>query len=435
MMILNRIKAMMSLESFRVSLSGLFVTAFKMVTSFISLKVVASLIGPAGVALIGQLNNFTTVLLQLANGGITVGLTKYVSEFSDERNKYARYITAACYITLVASLVVSLALVFGAGFLSEKVLGSNDYRFVFIVFGLSLVFYALNAFVLAVSNGFKEYRVFFLSNLVGSIMGLVFTVILTYRFGINGALISVVTYQSIAFLCTIPFFVRHSWLKPKAIFTAIDKSAVRQLFSFSVMALVAAINGPLNQMFIRNYIINQHSLNDAGIWEGVNRISNMYLYVVMTALSIYFLPKLAALSEKAAIRKEIFSTYKMIMPFLFIGAICIYVFRSLIITILFTPAFSPMSELFPYQLTGDICKMAGWVLGYLMLAKAMTKTYLVMEVISFSCQIGFSILFLNIFGLKGAPIGYTLGHLTYFLLLVIIFRDYLFGGKNEAKLN
>lgn len=434
-MILNRIKAMMALESFRVSLSGFFVTAFKMVTSFISLKVVASLIGPAGVALIGQLNNFTTILLQLANGGITVGLTKYVSEFSADKSKYAKYITAACYITLAASLVVSLALIFGANLLSVHVLGSDQYPFIFIIFGASLIFYALNAFVLAVSNGFKEYRVFFLSNLVGSVVGLLFTVLLTFKFGINGALISVVTYQSIAFICTIPFFLKHNWLKPSAIFTAVDKPAVKQLFSFSLMALIAAINGPLNQMFIRNYIINHQSLHEAGIWEGVNRISNMYLYVVMTALSIYFLPKLAALSEKAAIRKEIYNTYKMIMPFLFIGAACIYVFRSLIIKILFTPEFTPMGELFPYQLTGDICKMAGWVLGYLMLAKAMTKTYLVMEVISFSAQIGFSILFLNIFGLKGAPIGYTLGHLTYFLLLVVLFRDYLFRTKKEITIN
>lgn len=430
-MIFNRIKGLLSLEAVRVSLSGFFVTAFKMVTGFISLKVVASLIGPSGVALIGQLNNFSTIILQLANGGITVGLTKYVSEHSSDESRYRKYIAAGIYITLIASAIVSLCLIFGAGILSRQVLGSSNYNFIFIVFGLSLILYSLNAFVLAISNGFKEYRIYFLSNLAGSVIGLLFTVFLTFKYGINGALISVVTFQSVAFLCTIAFFLKNRWLQPKVLFSGVDKTIVRQLFSFSMMALVAAMNGPLNQMFIRNYIISHNSLHDAGIWEGVNRISNMYLYVVMTALSIYFLPKLASLSAKSAIQKEIFNTYKLIMPFLIIGALGIYMFRNLIIQVLFTNEFTPMGELFPYQLAGDICKMAGWVLGYLMLAKAMTRAYLLMEIISFSSQIGFSILFLNMVGLKGAPIGYTLGHLTYFLFMVFIFRDYLFKKHHD----
>ena len=55
-------------------------TVVKMLTGLISVKVVASIIGPSGVALVGQLNNFATIAMSLASGGINNGITKYVAE-------------------------------------------------------------------------------------------------------------------------------------------------------------------------------------------------------------------------------------------------------------------------------------------------------------------------------------------------------------------
>jgi len=43
-------------------------TLVKMLTSFVSIKVVAVLIGPTGIALLGQLNNFTSIFLAASTG-------------------------------------------------------------------------------------------------------------------------------------------------------------------------------------------------------------------------------------------------------------------------------------------------------------------------------------------------------------------------------
>ena len=60
-------------------------TLVKMATGLVSVKVVAGIIGPAGVALVGQLNNFSTIAMQLACGGINSGVTKYVSESKEDK--------------------------------------------------------------------------------------------------------------------------------------------------------------------------------------------------------------------------------------------------------------------------------------------------------------------------------------------------------------
>ncbi|HEY0897041.1 MAG TPA: oligosaccharide flippase family protein, partial [Sphingobacteriaceae bacterium] len=57
-------------------------TLVKMLTGFISVKIISTLIGPAGVALLGQLTNFSTIFLTFSNGGINNGVTKYIAEYS-----------------------------------------------------------------------------------------------------------------------------------------------------------------------------------------------------------------------------------------------------------------------------------------------------------------------------------------------------------------
>ena len=62
-------------------------TSVKMVTALITTKVVAIIVGPSGVALLGQLTNFVTIILNLASGGINNAITKYIAEYKESDSK------------------------------------------------------------------------------------------------------------------------------------------------------------------------------------------------------------------------------------------------------------------------------------------------------------------------------------------------------------
>ena len=85
-----------------------------------------------------------------------------------------------------------------------------------------------------------------------------------------------------------------------------------------------------------------------------------------------------------------------------------------------------MQDLFYFQLLGDILKMATWVLGYLLVAKAMVKTYIVVEVVSVSLFVILSMFFIDQFGTIGATIGYAAAFLCQLLIMIFIFRKLLF---------
>jgi PST family polysaccharide transporter len=89
-----------------------------------------------------------------------------------------------------------------------------------------------------------------------------------------------------------------------------------------------------------------------------------------------------------------------------------------------------MQQFFAPQLLGDLLKMSTWVLGYLLVAKAMTKTYIFVEIISCALFVGLSMLFVKMFGTIGATIGYATAFLCQLLVMIFIFRKLLF-NKHE----
>ena len=73
---LSKIKKVISSDLVKVFSLNAVSTFIRMLTGFVSVKVVAVLIGPVGIALLGQLNNFSSILLSISTGGITNGMTK-----------------------------------------------------------------------------------------------------------------------------------------------------------------------------------------------------------------------------------------------------------------------------------------------------------------------------------------------------------------------
>lgn len=192
------------------------------------------------------------------------------------------------------------------------------------------------------------------------------------------------------------------------------------------MALTTAATVPVSQMLLRGYVISEISPVEAGYWEGMNRISQMYLMIITSSFGVYYLPRLSELTDRSELRKEIIKSYKVIIPMLLIGFTLIYFFRIIIIRTLFVPAFLPMANLFVWQLVGDFFKICSWVLAFLMIAKSMTRTYVILEILSTTSFVILGFLFMTKNGVIGIPQGYMVNYILYMICMTVIFRKLMF---------
>ena len=404
-------------------------TLVRMLTGLVSVKVVAGIIGPAGVALVGQLNNFATIALSLSTGGINSGITKYVAEYKEDSGRVKDCLSTALRITVACSLVVGLFLILFHRQLSEYVMLAPDYGYVFVIFGFTILFYALNMGLASVINGFKEFRRYVKVNIAGSILGLAFTLLLVLAWGLKGALVSAVTFQSIMLFVSLWMVRRLPWVRWSYFRNRFNTAQARKFFRYSLMTFVSASMLPVSQMLLRGYVISQISPVEAGWWEAMNRISNMYLMVITTSFSVYYLPRLSELTDRRELRAEIFRSYKVIVPCLLGGFALIYLLRYFIIRLLFTPEFLPMENLFAWQLAGDFFKITSWLLAFLMVAKAMTKWYIATEVVFTLIFVGLGFLFMRWNGVVGITQAYLVNYILYLAMMAYVFRKLLLYGK------
>ena len=404
-------------------------TLVKMLTGFVSVKVVASIIGPVGVALVGQLNNFATIAMSLSSGGINNGITKYISEFKDDPAKVATFLSTALRITVICSLCVGVAMIVLNRLLSRLILQTEEYWYVFLIFGFTILLYALNSMLLSVVNGFKEFKKYVKINIANSIVGLCFTLAFVLTLGLPGALVSAVTYQSVMLFITMWMIRKSAWSVWSNFKMRLNRLASKQYFKYTLMTLTTALTVPISQLLLRSYVITEISPIEAGWWEGLTRLSGSCLTIVTTSFAVYYMPRLSELHEAQKLSKEIFKAYAVIVPFLVIGFLLVYLFRYPIIRILFTSEFYPMADLFFWQFIGEIFKICSWLLSYIMVAKAMVKTFVLTEVIFTGAYVLFSYYFIRIDGIMGIPKAYVINYILYFISMVIIFRKYIRSHK------
>ena len=108
-----------------------------------------------------------------------------------------------------------------------------------------------------------------------------------------------------------------------------DLKFLKNLSSYSLMALVSSVLGPLVLLSIRNNVIQILGIDQAGYWETMTRISTYYILFVSTILSVYFLPKLAVAKDNLETKNVFWNYFKGILPVFILGVILIYYTRFL----------------------------------------------------------------------------------------------------------
>jgi len=389
--------------------------AVKVASALVLNKILAVYVGPAGYAVIGQFQNAVSIVVSLAGGVVATGVTKATAQhFDDEVKQHAVWKTAIRF-SLGASLFAAASLLFMDKILAQWLLHRTDMSSVFIWLALTLPAMAANNLLLAIVNGKKEVSIYVTVNIIGSLLSMLVTGFLALNYGLYGVLIAFTINPAIVLLATATIVARRAWFKTQFLWGRMNRSALRELSGFGLMGLTSALTAPVTYMLIRDHLAANLGLSAAGYWQASWKISEIYLMLVTNTLAVYYLPRLAEIRTAPELKAEIIKVYRFVMPIVAVGAATIYLLRDFIIHILFTQDFSPMRELFAWQLVGDVIKIGSWVTGYVLIGRGMVKAFLSVEIIFSISFFLLSFFFVERWGLQGVPIAYALNFSLFWL--------------------
>ena len=196
-----------------------------------------------------------------------------------------------------------------------------------------------------------------------------------------------------------------SYLKPSW-----DNGLAGQLSKFTLMALITSVTLPVAYIMMRKLLAAQYSWDEVGIWQGVSSISDAYLQFITASFSVYLLPTLSRLTEKRDITREVVKSLKFVLPAVAAASFTVWLLRDFAIWLLFA-----------WQLVGDVLKVGAYVFGYLVIAKASLRFYILAEVSQFTLLMVFAHWLIPAHGALGAAQAYMATYIVYFSLCCGVF--------------
>ncbi len=396
-------------------------TLVKIGAGLLVVKLLAVTYGPAGVGQAGNFRQLVTVLGVLAGAGIFNGVTKFVAQSHDDPPQLQKVVGTSSAMVLGFSTLLALVFLLAAAPISQGLFGHTHYQGLVRLVALVQMGIAWANLLLALIKGFRDAAGNALALISGSIIGVV-AYYGCYRVGgYEGALLGLALVPALVVLPAalvlgkrraIPF----RYLKPQW-----DRWLAGQLGKFTLMALITSVTLPVAYVMMRNLLAAHYSWDDVGIWQGVSSISDAYLQFITASFSVYLLPTLSRLTAKQEISREIVRSLKFVLPAVAVASLTVWLLRDFAIWLLFSTKFTAMRDLFAWQLVGDVLKVGAYVYGYLVIAKASLRFYILAEISQFALLMAFSHWLIPAHGALGAAQAYMATYIVYFTLCSGVF--------------
>ncbi len=403
------------------SLNAVVISIRLLVSIFIQ-RLLAELVGEAGISKIGQLRNLSELLSSFSSFGVFTGVVKYVSEYKEDKEQLKKIFSTVFVLSIFGVITTSLVLFFGANAISEYLFVSAEYSYLIKLIAVVVPFISLNRIFNGVVNGLSMYKKFAKIELFSYLFSAALLVGFLLKYNIDGALVAIAITPFIQLLVLLFIFfkvlneyIQFSKLKLKV-------PMLNAFLAFSLMSFFSTVLLNFVSIEIRSMIINRITEVDAGIWTAMTFISKNYMVFSSSLFTLYVLPKFAGIYHKKEFTKEVYSIYKTLLPIFGVGMIVVYFAREFIIQLIY-PGFDAMAPLFKWQLLGDFVRLATIVIGYQFLAKKMVRSFIFSEIVSLVLFYVFASYLSNIYGIEGVVMAHFFIYvICFFLIFYLVIR-------------
>jgi len=399
-------------------------TTVNLICRLISNKIIAVYLGTNGMFLLGQLKDFINIGTTVGTLGSGNGVIKYTADYKDDIKKLNAFLHSGLKIHLYFSVIVCVATFTLRNQISIYFFKDLNFSHSLIILSFSFITVTLHTFFVAVFNGLKQIKVYIKINIISAILSALIMILLVVKFNVIGAFYAMAVNQILVFFITLFFVKKLKYLDFKHFNFKIDKTHFKNLTKFSLMAIFAPICLVSATVFVRFYLNNKLGSNYAGSWEGMWRLSGIYIMFITTTFQFYLLPTFTGISNDN-LKKEVFKVWSFSLPSILLATTAVYLLKDFIIPTVFSKEFSLINSIILFHLLGDIFKINTWVLGNVLISKAKSKVFIIFQIIWAIVFSTLAVIFINKYGFVGVSYAYFMTYVIHFFSMNFYFRKLL----------
>lgn len=342
--------------------------------NIIKTKIVALLLGPTGIGIIGVLQTVIDLLRNATGFGINFSCVKDIAEATstEDIQLISRKIAILQRWALATGLLgMFLCVVFSIP-LSNYSFGNSSYAYQIAILSSILLITSISSSQIAILQGLRKITTMAKATLYGSIIATMISIPIYWILHIKGIIVVLLLSALISNLISWIYtrkYIRYYKYRSNISF----KTSFFEGVGMAKLGFYIVVNGFIASAalyIIRGIILNNESILYVGYFQSVWTISTIYVNILLNAMLADYFPRLSiASTDNIASNKLINEQLEITMLIGTPMLIGLMILSPLIIKILYTSSFTPAVPILQWHMLSSFLIFVSWPLGVLFLAK------------------------------------------------------------------
>lgn len=393
-----------------------------MALKFARNKIVALLLGPSGIGLLGLYQSIADLTRAAVGLGVNSSGVRQIAEAAGTKDssRVSMAVIALRRVSFALGAVGALLLIIFSGPLSRYTFGEGQHGTAVIMLSAYVFLTCVSDSQMAVLQGLRRIRQLATVNILGAAAGTAACIPLLYYFRHRGVVMSIVAGAACS-ICFSWWMVRKIKIQTVALPKDLLWKEVRALANLGIVMLSATLMATGAAYLIRSFISRNLGVNAAGQYQAAWTVAGQYVNFILQAMAVDFYPRLTAVEkDRATCNRLINEQAEVGILMAGPGILATLTFAPLVIQLFYSARFGPAVDLLRWNCLGMLFRVAAWPMGYLMLARNARRLYFITGLLVHTSNVALVLLLTPKYGLTASGAAVFVSCVFDFVLMNVV---------------
>ena len=387
-------------------------------------KVMAVLLGPAGVGLFGLYWSITELTRSVTGMGINSSGVRQIAESAGtvDARRIACTATTLRRVAFYFGAFGALVLLCFSKPVSRLTFGDYDHTGWVALLSLAVLLGNISGGQTAFVQGMRQVSYLARMNVLGALYGTLLSIPIIYFFRENGVAPSLV--------CVVAMSVVTSWWYARKIKIESVSVGMRQIVNeTSDLLKLGAVFVASGLIFtgvaylIRIIVLHRFGVEAAGFYQAAWILGGVYVGFILQAMGADFYPRLTAVARDNPECNRLVNEQAEVGLLLAVpGVLATLTFAPLVMDIFYSTKFEPAVEILRWICLGMVLRVISWPMGFILIAKGARGLFFWTELLSGILQVGLVWVCVLAFGVNGTGIAFFASYVAYWIAVYAVVR-------------
>lgn len=403
-----------------------FATSINILSGFLRNKIIAVYLSVSLFGILAISQQSVSLVFTIFAFGLPAGIGVFGAKLStlpdkEQKKAISKLLMLLITLSLVLLILLLLVYIFYSGELTYAIAGNKEYVFPIFIVLAAAPFMIIQNSLTSLMEGMGLVKQLSYFKIIPSLIVIPALFFAVVKYQLLGAAFGTLLTEVVFTVFALSVFYKYIAISKESFHFG---EVVNEVLKVAAASAVVGAIWMLTDFILKRYLLEAFGKVDNGIVQSVSKIIDLYPTLVLAWLNLHLFPVLASSSGDkkkviAHLERTVLIAATLIIPIV----ISLFIFRPLVLHILYQKGFVIAENYFGSMLVSGIPKVITWVIGVALLPLGLKKEWFLSSLVYIVAYVILSFVGLNFgLGIQIIPFATVLALLIQFIAILFLLQ-------------